>query len=392
MQNILENIDNCTGCSSCAQSCVQQCIQMTPNEEGFLVPRIDNSRCTDCRLCQKACPVLKAHKKAEEQNNGPTDAKPRVYAAWSQDDATRLNSSSGGIFSLLAEACLQKGGTVFGASFDSDFTVKHTGISNTSELDNLRRSKYVQSDIHGSYAEAENLLEIGKPVLFSGTGCQIAGLKSYLGKNYPGLLTVDLVCYGVPSPGVWSLYLDYITRKFKSGIKAVSFRNKQNGWEKYRMRIEFKNGRVYSRPAVDETYFIGFGKGLFNRKSCSTCMFRHPNSKADITLADFWGITKLPGNDARDNKGVSQIIVNTSEGQDAFDALAENCRLQERSFEEAARLNPRLVSSCPLPESRARFFYDYTNGTPFAGLMRKYMNPSVQRVKRIVKTLIGRVN
>ena len=391
MQKILENRDECTGCSACAQSCAGQCISMMPDDEGFLFPQIDSLRCTDCGLCQRACPVLRTHKDPNRQDMEASSwIKPRVYAAWSLDETVRLNSSSGGIFSALADVRITNGGAVFGAAFDENFMVRHVGITDSSGLDDLRRSKYVQSDIQNTYSEAQKSLKEGKPVLFAGTGCQIAGLKSFLGKDYPDLLTIDLVCYGVPSPGIWSLYLKDIKRRYKSDIRMVSFRNKQNGWAKYRMKIEFENGRVYSRPAVDETYFIGFGKGLFNRRSCSSCMFRHPNSKADITLADFWGIDKLPDKDMSDNKGVSQLIINTPKGQEALDGIAVGCRLRERPFEEAAGGNPRLVSSCPMPKARAQFYGDLAKGISFPMIRRKYMNPSIQRIKRMIKSLIGR--
>ena len=153
MRNILDNMDSCVGCSACAQRCPRQCISMIPNDEGFLIPLIDEKRCNDCGLCKKVCPVLQADFSLDSTRE--TDF-PRAWAAWSTDDDIRLNSSSGGLFSMFAESCLLRGGTVFGAAFDEGFMVRHTGISNLSELDSLRRSKYVQSDIDGCYREAKN--------------------------------------------------------------------------------------------------------------------------------------------------------------------------------------------------------------------------------------------
>lgn len=389
MQKILDNMDDCAGCSSCAQSCVRQCIQMTPDEEGFLVPGIDTSRCTDCGLCQKACPVLHARNEIEEQDNGSAKAKPRVFAAWNLDEATRLSSSSGGISFLLAEACIKKGGTAFGASFDRDFTVKHVGISDTSELDSLRRSKYVQSDINKSYIEAKNLLKEGKQVFFTGTGCQIAGLKTYLQEDYPNLLTADLICYGVPSPRIWSLYLGDLKKRFKSEIKAVSFRDKQSDRSDKSMKIEFINGRTYIDSITRETYYIGYWKNLFNRKSCSNCRFRYPNSNADITLADFLGIQKLSCIEAAEGKGVSMVIINTLRGLDAMNSIEKSCFTQERSFEEASRGNPRLISSCPMPDIRSKFFNDLRKGLSFSKLRRKYMNRFVKRLKMYGKSILS---
>lgn len=387
MRNILENMDSCVGCSACAQRCPRQCISMVPDDEGFLIPLIDEKRCNDCGLCKKVCPVLNT------DGNNPGDAGqagyPKAWAAWSTDDGIRLNSSSGGLFSMFAESCLLRGGTVFGAAFDKDFMVRHTGISKLSDLDSLRRSKYVQSDISQCYREAEKRLKEHRPVLFSGTGCQIAGLMSFLGKPYPELLTIDVVCYGVPSPKVWSLYLDDMKKRYKGDIASISFRDKKNGWKNYCMYIGFQNGRFYRRTAVKDTFFIGFGKNLLSRKSCYSCHFRHPRSQADLTLADFWDAERLKGIDTLDNKGVSLVIANTPKGQATLDSIREKCYLMETSFREAALGNPRVTESAPMPRSRALFFDDLIRGMRFSSLRRKYMNPFVQTLKLSAKRIAG---
>jgi len=386
MKYILENTDNCVGCSACAQRCPKQCISMVPDSEGFLSPVIEAEKCIDCGLCKKVCPVLSAGKQCGGSEKYDT---PVTWAAWSLDVGIRLKSSSGGLFSMLAEDVLKKGGSVFGAAFGRDFTVKHLAVSNVSELDSLRRSKYVQSDMGRCYIEAERLLREHRPVLFSGTGCQIAGLKSFLGKDYPELLTVDLVCFGVPSPKIWSMYLDYMKKRFKSDISEISFRDKANGWKNYCMYISFRNGRIYRRTAVKDPFFIGFGKNIFSRKCCYSCRFRHPESRADITLADFWGAEKLNGTVADDNKGISLVLANTPKGKAAVESLAGKCYLKETVFSEAAALNPRLVSSAPMPALRSRFFGDLNSGMDFAGLQRKYMNTFIQSFKLWVKSILG---
>lgn len=387
MRNVLEDMDRCVGCSACAQRCPTQCISMQHDHEGFLVPYIDANRCVDCGQCKKVCPVLNTGMEIPNANQEP--GFPRAWAAWSLNDAIRLSSSSGGIFSLLAESCLSRGGTVFGAAFDQDFMVRHTGITEPSELDSLRRSKYVQSDINQCFREAEKLLKAHKPVLFSGTGCQIAGLKSFLGKDYPDLLTVDLACYGVPSPRVWSLYLEDMKKRFKSEIEAISFRDKKNGWKHYCMHISFKNGRSYRDAAVKDPFFIGFGKNLFSRKSCYNCLFKHPHSRADITLADFWGADKLGIVNTQDDKGISLVIANTPRGQAALEAIRENCFLVETSFREATSKNPRLTVSAPMPHARTLFFEDMNSGMHFSSLKRKYMNRFVQNFKLMARKILG---
>lgn len=386
MEYILENTDSCVGCSACAQRCPEHCVSMVPDREGFLFPAVDAKKCIDCGLCRKACPVLKAEEASIEKEDSGF---PRAWAAWSLDDGIRLKSSSGGMFTMLAESVINQGGTVFGAAFDRDFGVRHIGVSEISDLDSLRRSKYVQSDINLCYREAEKLLKEHKPVLFSGTGCQVAGLKSFLGKDYPELLTVDLACYGVPSPKIWSMYLDDMKKRFGSRITAVSFRDKKHGWKDYCMYISFENGRVYRRHAVKDPFFIGFGKNLFSRKCCYGCMFRHPRSLADITLADFWGAEKLEGIDAGDNKGISLVIANTPKGEVAVESVRDKCHLKETSFSDAAAMNPRLTRSAPMPPLRSRFFDDMNSMNDFPKLRRKYMNPLVQGIKLWARRILG---
>ena len=392
MQNVLNNRDHCMGCSSCSQRCPTQCISMLPDSEGFLVPVIDQSRCTDCGQCRKACPVYQSMENNEISITSTNPLiEPKVYAAWSLDEAIRLKSSSGGLFSVLAEDCIKKGGTVFGAAFDDDFTVHHVGITEITELDSLRRSKYVQSAIDGSYRQAETLLKKGTPVLFAGTFCQIAGLMTFLGRDYPSLLTLDMACHGAPSPKVWSLYLDQLKAQFSSDIKAISFRDKRDGWLKYCMKIDFMNGQTYSDSAFKETFFLGYGKNLFSRKSCSDCHFRYPHAKADITLADFWGIDKLSGIDVSENKGVSLLLIHTPKGEAALKKIEEDIFLQERSFKEAVTGNPRITTSCRMPKARAKFFKEINYGKSFYKIQQKYMSQSGlrQRLKRVLKSVLS---
>ena len=191
----------CCGCNACVQSCPKKCIVMARDEEGFLYPEVDYSQCVECGLCEKACPILNAEKKQ--------DMVLKCYVAYAKDESIRLQSSSGGVFTLLAEAILQKQGIVFGASLDENMQVKHISIDNVADLSLLRGSKYVQSDIGNTYIEVKKNLENGRQVLFSGTACQIAGLKQYLRKDFENLYTIDILCHGVPSPKVWDLYLQW---------------------------------------------------------------------------------------------------------------------------------------------------------------------------------------
>ncbi len=373
----------CTGCRACESICAFQSITMKEDAEGFLYPEIDPKTCTQCGLCEKTCPVL----------NDPVFSKisePGIYACWSHDEDVRGKSSSGGVFSLLAKRVLEKGGVVFGAAFDSNYRVHHTYIENYSEIDRLRRSKYVQSDTEKSFKEAEAFLKAGRAVLYVGTPCQVAGLQSYLRKPYENLVTCSFVCYGVPSPKVWKSYLNYRTPNKK--IKAISFRDKENsGWRNYTMRMDYDDGSSYRKLANQDAYFIGFGRNLFSRPSCFDCRFRYQNTKSDITLADFWGIDKLPGIDVSDDKGVSLVLTNTQKGENWIEILKDNLFVQKRTFEEAARSNPKLVSSAKQPPLRALFFKELAAEVAFEKLVHRYMRNTGLKaeLKKVIKSILG---
>lgn len=373
----------CTGCRACESRCAFNSITMREDTEGFLYPQINQKTCTQCGLCAKACPVLNdpAFQKLSE---------PGVYACWSQDEDIRGKSSSGGVFSLLAKGVLEKGGVVFGAAFDDHFRVHHTYIENYSDIDSLRRSKYVQSDTGKSFKEAEAFLRDGRCVLYVGTPCQVAGLNSYLRKPYEKLLTCNFVCYGVPSPKVWKSYLNY--RMADKKVKAVSFRDKEkSGWRNYTMRMDYADGSSYKMLANQDAYFIGFGRNLFSRPSCFDCRFRYQNTKSDITLADFWGIDKLSGIDVSDDKGVSLVLTNTQKGENWIEILKDSLFVQRRTFEEAAASNPKLVSSAKQPPLRASFFREFAAEIAFEKLVRRYMRNTGLKaeLKKIIKGVLG---
>ena len=222
MITILDKQD-CCGCGACEQVCPKRCITMKPDEEGFLYPEVNADACVNCGLCEKVCPILSA---AERETQYPQ----AVYAAFAKDEQVRKNSSSGGIFTLLAEWVLAQGGTVYGAGFADDFSVHHIRIETPEQLYLLRGSKYLQSRMESAYRDAKTDLEAGRAVLFSGTGCQIASLKRFLRKDYDNLYAVDVLCHGVPSAKVWSFYLQEKEKMLKDKITAANFRNKKNGW------------------------------------------------------------------------------------------------------------------------------------------------------------------
>lgn len=313
MINIKEPKD-CCGCNACAQRCPKHCINLQEDHEGFLYPKVDINLCIECGLCEKVCPVINQSIKKEPL---------QVFAAINPDEKVRMESSSGGIFTLLAEKVIQENGVVFGARFDENWEVKHDYAETIEGLAAFRGSKYVQSRVEDNYLKAERFLKKGRKVLFSGTPCQIAGLKKFLRKEYDNLLTVDFICHGVPSPKVWRMYLDEICKNYinqgdrKSCIKAINFRNKSLGWKKFSFFFKLNPTfiRQKNKPIehLELFYKNSFMKGFLNdlilRPSCYHCPSKSGKSESDITIADFWGIESLSPN-MDDDKGTSLVFIN----------------------------------------------------------------------------------
>lgn len=337
---------NCCGCSACAQRCPKQCIKMAEDEEGFLYPKIDISKCIDCHLCEKVCPVIN-----QDEPRTPLN----VYAAKNQNDQIRLDSSSGGIFTILAEQMINAGGVVFGACWDEEWNVKHDYAECLDNLSKFRSSKYLQSIIGDNYLKAEQFLKSGRMVLFTGTPCQIAGLKHFLRKDYDNLLAVEVVCHSVPSSGIWQRYLEerlQTLRWSKSDIKHISFRNKKTGWKGYSFVIENKNGNVFSELGSKNAFMRGFLADLYTRPSCQACPAKQLKSGSDITLGDFWGIDSLMP-EIDDDKGVSAIIINTEKGIKALHSVND---LIPSSWGDICVNNPALVKSAKASENKEHFF------------------------------------
>jgi len=240
---------DCTGCHGCVNVCPQKCIEMKEDDEGFLYPNVDYNICISCKKCVKVCPMIIDFKII---NN------PIAYACINKDDFIRQNSSSGGIFTLFAESVINSGGVVFGAIFNNDFEVEHNYVESIEKLELLRGSKYVQSKIGFTYKHIKDFLVSGREVLFSGTPCQIAGLKTYLEKAYPNLITIDVICHGVPSPYVWHKYVKYRESKAKSTVKGVTFRKKHTGWKNYSVSFTFKNDTEYNNTFSKDIYMKAF--------------------------------------------------------------------------------------------------------------------------------------
>lgn len=286
-------LDKCVGCRLCENVCSNDAIDIIANEFGFLYPKINNEKCIHCGLCNKVCPL---------NNIVPTNNK-ECYVGFSKKDI-RNKCSSGGIFPELANYVLLQHGIVFGAVFDKDWNViiTHTDTDITPMLG----SKYVQADVKDSYKECKEFLDNGRMVLYTGTPCQIYGLKGFLKKDYENLIAVDIFCHGVPSPNIWQMYI----KSFNKEIKSINFRDKRNGWEIYNFTIKFSDGTEFTEPYIKNKYMMLFLENKILRKSCYECQLKS-NSKSDISIGDAWGVqTKL-----NDHKGLSDIIIHSEKGK-----------------------------------------------------------------------------
>lgn len=328
----MELTNNCTGCMACYNKCPNNAISIKYNETGFYTPHIDTTKCTNCGLCASVCPQTREVKKHEPPSS--------CYAVMC-DDTLRKNSASGGLFAMIAQEYLKKGGYVCGAAFSEDYRhVNHTIINDEKDLIRLQNSKYLQSNIGNIFSEIKELLEDNKQVLFSGTPCQVAGLNSYLEKNYDNLLTMDIVCHSVPSPFVWEKFVDEIANG--RNVSRVSFRNKKYTWHASQaLEFELKNG-FFTTKIKDELFFRGFMERLIINDTCCNCKYTNLQRPADITIGDFGGIDKID-TDMDDKKGTSLLIINTSKGLDTFE-MYKKLFLKYKKFGIKSALigNPRL--------------------------------------------------
>ena len=341
---------SCMGCSACSNTCPQNCISMKADEEGFIYPAVEYEHCISCGLCEKSCPVLN-HKSAVTMT--------KAYAAVNSDYDTRITSTSGGVFSLLAQTVLQKNGVVFGAAYNPDFSVSHQYTETEDGLQRFRGAKYVQSDIGKSYQQVKSFLDGNRYVLFSGTPCQIAGLQAYLGKEYEKLICVDLICHGIPSPEVWQHYIDYRAQTDNNGIRPehINLRSKTTGWQRYSVEFQYSD-KTYSKMYADDPYMWGYIKDLYIRPSCIDCKFKGLQRSSDFTLGDYWGIESQHP-EMNDGKGTSLVFVHSEKAAAIWDEIASRIQFKEVDPETAIQWNPMAVKSTPYQEKREEFFTRY---------------------------------
>lgn len=398
MINITDKAD-CVGCNACLQRCPVSCITMHEDEQGFLYPKVDIEECLNCGLCERVCPVI---------NQGEPRVPESVFAARNGDSEIVRRSSSGGIFYALARSVIEAGGVVFGARFDDDWQVVHGWTETIEGLGQFQGSKYVQSKIGGSYKKAESFLKQGRPVMFTGTPCQIKGLTLFLQRDYgPLLLKVEVVCHGVPSPKVWRQYLKHIVLSDGAKgsqtsvsetplIESISFRDKRRGWANYGFNIRFapannqRNSEFYE-PMARNLYMMTFLNNLDLRPSCYQCPAKCGKSCANITLADFWGIARVnPGFYSRE--GVSLIL--------SYDSSAtrrlNNCDIESvhADYADALRYNPSIEKDPKKSPAVELFWNDFhQNGISALEIAKKINRQGLSRrilnkIKSIIRSLM----
>ncbi len=336
---------NCCGCSACAAVCPRKCTTMQRDGQGFYRPVINTSLCTNCDLCKSICPQISSVADFGKQID--------AYGAIAKDTGIKMASSSGGLFTILSSRIIEKGGIVFGAAFDEKLNVVHMEATCVEELGLFRGSKYVQSYIGDCFIKAKGYLESDRWVYFSGTPCQIAGLKAFLKKDYATLITQDLICHSAPSPLVWEEYLKFREKEACGKAIKASFRYKEKDVDGYKLRIEFDNGKVHAQYGSDP-YMMAFINGLSSQTACFDCRFKGLNRQSDVTLADFWGVEDLFPNIDKQG-GVSLIFLHTEKGKALFDSIADQTINFKVDPLLAVRKNTMALKSMKPDKARKKF-------------------------------------
>lgn len=337
----LANKNKCVGCTACLNVCPAHCIEVNRDAEGFAYPDVvRHSDCVECGLCEKICPVLREVIKVNDI--------PSAYAAVAYDDLIRKESSSGGIFTELAKRVIFQNGVVYGAAYDESFNVRHCCADNAEDLQKLRGAKYSESILDNTFLDILEKLKQGQQVLFSGTPCQVAGLKAFVRKDFNNLYCVDFVCHGVPSPEAWKLYIEYRSKKDANGSLPcnINLRSKETGWSRYQYSnvFEYENGKRHSVVSSQSPYMKLFTGDYISRPSCEDCKFKGYHRCSDITLGDFWGIWDIDS-EMDDDKGTSVVLVHTEKGQTLWNEISDDVKYKEVTLEQASQQNPSMLVS-----------------------------------------------
>ncbi len=369
----ITNNSMCSGCSACYNICPQQCIHMKEDSEGFFYPEIDSTKCINCGLCEKTCPF-----REQEIKRKACDI---TYVLKNKDNNVRSQSSSGGVFYEIGKYVLENQGIVYGAVYSQNFRkVSHVGIDTLSELNKLQKSKYIQSDISSCFSEIKNYLKSGRLVLFSGTPCQINGIKSYLQHDYENLITVEVICHGVPSYLFWSKYLDSFEKKHGQ-IADVDMRSKQICREENGLII---NNSIFER--INDNLYLRLFNGNFGlRPSCFECKVKESESKADICIGDAWGISSFCP-ELHDSYGASVCLLYTPKGIDIFTKIKSAFDYRKIDYSIVTKFNKSITKSADKPKLRDEFYVDINKSLRYYEI--KYLYPGVKgKIKYVLKTI-----
>jgi len=359
----LHKKSECCGCGACAQICPRECIKMEEDCEGFLYPVIDEDKCVHCGLCEKVCPVINRERRSYQE---------KVYAASSTDEALLKRSSSGGMFGMLAQYALQRNGVVFGCSYNENMELQHFSAECEADCLPFHGSKYIQSNTGNTFQECKQFLEEGRYVLYVGTPCQIAGLKSYLQKDYEKLLAVEVICHGAPSPGLWRQYITEIEEQKGKRIQNVAFRFQDMGWKTFRFKIDYADGEVEVSNGWQNEFMLAFLKNLSLRPSCYKCRSRIDYARGDIMIGDFWGINNYY-KDINGQLGVSAVITLSDKGEEVFQVIKQNADSFESDLSKVIPANGCVRVSVFPKRNRERFFKNYALKKPIFLNLKKYI-------------------
>ena len=371
----------CTGCTACYNICSHHAISMLHDEYGQIYPRVNNNLCTDCGLCEKVCPLIHQERIPKDVNLEALEVK----AIYNKDENIRNRSTSGGVFSLLAEYVIEKGGIVCAARFDKNYHIYHSFFDLILEIDPYRGSKYAQSDLGDVFKQIKKHLR-ERPVLFVGTPCQVGGLKSYLMKDYDNLYTCDFICMSISSGKMWDEYITDYQKRHQ--IKRIFFKDKRIGWHKsdWRMLIEDEKGEHLCKGVLNP-FFYSYLYHYSARPSCFSCVFRHCKHMSDITLADCWGIeTLFP--DFDDNKGCSTLIIQSNKGKKIYDLIKYKAYSRDYGIHNVRQYNRHIEYQASKPDDYEMFCYDYQcNGFMYSSrsILKKNVRIGIkEKLKKII--------
>lgn len=377
MESVYDHKNNCCGCTACEHICPVGAIAMEPDGEGFLYPVIDQELCIDCGRCVDTCAFQKGW---DASGNLPG---PEVYAAKHKSGDVRLASTSGGAFTALSDPVLAAGGAVYGAAFEGPEAVVHKRALKGPERDAFRGSKYVQSSLGHAYRQAARDLQEGREVLFSGTPCQTAGLQRFLDKarvERAGLLAVDFICHGTPSPKLYRDYIAFVEKKKGKKVASHTFRSKETGWG-HKETTVFTDGTRDASGGLGQAYKVLFYSDLALRPACHNCKYAGTVRPSDVTIADYWGIEKAsPG--FGDKLGVSAVLVNTPKGRQAFEAASGAMETVPTSLKDCAASQGNLSRPAPMKPGREAFWQEYAE-KGFEKILRKHSSYGLKRRLRL---------